>query len=78
MFIHGAGGIGQAYACSCADAPDNKYFDPVIRSNGEFVKTKGYCTDIFFKAALGWIKKQRTNPIPFLLTLQRMLLMAHS
>ena len=26
-FIHGAGGIGQAYNCSCADAPGNKYFD---------------------------------------------------
>ncbi|MCA9223633.1 MAG: sulfatase-like hydrolase/transferase, partial [Planctomycetales bacterium] len=33
-FIHGAGGIGQAYDCSCADAPNNKYFDPVIRHNG--------------------------------------------
>jgi hypothetical protein len=39
-FIHGAGGIGQAYACSCADAPDNSYFDPVIRYNGQFVKTQ--------------------------------------
>ena len=34
VFIHGAGGIGQAYKCSCADAPKNKYFDPVIRHNG--------------------------------------------
>ena len=40
-FIHGAGGIGQAYDCSCADAPGNKYFDPVIRHNGSFVKTEG-------------------------------------
>ena len=38
-FIHGAGGIGQAYDCSCADAPGNKYFDPAIRHNGSFVKT---------------------------------------
>ena len=37
-FIHGAGGIGQAYDCSCADAPGNKYFDPVIRHNGSFVQ----------------------------------------
>ena len=65
VFIHGAGGIGQAYACSCADAPGNKYFDPVIRYNGEFVKTKGYCTDIFFKAALGWIKKVKNESDPF-------------
>ena len=32
-FIHGAGGIGQSYACSCADVPNNKYMDPVIRHN---------------------------------------------
>ncbi|MBT5020584.1 MAG: arylsulfatase [Planctomicrobium sp.] len=56
-FIHGAGGIGQAYACSCADAPGNKYFNPYIKHNGSFVKTEGYCTDLFFTAALGWIKE---------------------
>ncbi len=64
-FIHGAGGIGQAYKCSCADAPGNKYFDPVIRHNGSFVKTKGYCTDLFFHAGLGWIKKVKDAKAPF-------------
>ncbi|MCB1229614.1 MAG: arylsulfatase [Verrucomicrobiae bacterium] len=64
-FIHGAGGIGQAYDCSCADAPQNSYFDPVIRHNGEFVKTHGFCTDIFFSAALGWIKEQKEKEEPF-------------
>ena len=64
-FNHGAGGIGQAYDCSCADAPGNKYFDPVIRHNGSFVKTDGYCTDLFFTAAMGWIKKVRQRDAPF-------------
>ena len=64
-FIHGAGGIGQAYNCSCADAPGNKYFDPVIRHNGSFVKTKGFCTDIFFRAALGRIKNVKGDGPPF-------------
>ena len=64
-FIHGAGGIGQAYACSCADAPGNKYFDPVIRHNGSFVKTKGYCTDLFFTAGLGWIEEVKDEEAPF-------------
>ncbi len=64
-FIHGAGGIGQAYKCSCADAPGNKYFDPVLRHNGKFVKTKGYCTDLFFTAALGWINKVKDEGKPF-------------
>ncbi|MFT4547698.1 MAG: arylsulfatase A-like enzyme [Pseudoalteromonas tetraodonis] len=64
-FIHGAGGIGQAYNCSCADAPGNKYFDPTIRHNGSFVKTKGYCTDLFFTAALGWMKQVKDKDAPF-------------
>ena len=65
VFIHGAGGIGQAYACSNADAPGNKYFDPVIRHNGKFVKTKGFCTDVFFNKATGWIAKMKDADEPF-------------
>lgn len=64
-FIHGAGGIGQAYDCSCADAPGNKYFDPVIRHNGTFVKTSGFCTDLFFTAALGWMRDMSRQERPF-------------
>ena len=64
-FIHGAGGIGQAYACSCADAPGNKYFNPAIRHNGSFVKTEGYCTDLFFTAGMGWIKEVKDSKEPF-------------
>jgi arylsulfatase A-like enzyme len=57
MFIHGAGGIGQTYPGSCGDAPGNSYFNPAILHNGRFVKTQGYCTDVFFKQALAWIEK---------------------
>jgi len=64
-FIHGAGGIGQAYGCSCADVPGNKYFDPVIRHNGSFVKTHGFCTDVFFTAATGWIRRVKDGDAPF-------------
>jgi arylsulfatase len=69
VFIHGAGGIGQAYKCSCADAPPNqknRYFDCVIRHNTKFVQTKGFCTDVFFQQALGWIKQQKDQDGPFL------------
>ncbi|MCX7010520.1 MAG: arylsulfatase [Kiritimatiellaeota bacterium] len=55
VFIHGGGGIGQHYVGSCADAPGNTYFDPVIKHNGVFEKTSGYCTDVFFAQALKWI-----------------------
>ena len=67
VFIHGAGGIGQSFPCSCADAPPNqknRYFDPVVRHNKKFVKTKGFCTDVFFAEALHWIKNKRTRRLP--------------
>jgi arylsulfatase len=57
MCIHGGGGIGQTYPGSCGDAPGNTYFDPAILHNGTFVKTRGYCTDIFFVQAMKWIEE---------------------
>jgi arylsulfatase len=68
VFIHGAGGIGQAYDDSCADAPpngDNRYFDCAIRHNTRFVETEGFCTDVFFRQALAWIKKRKDRDNPF-------------
>lgn len=65
VFIHGAGGIGQAYPGSCADVPGNTYFNPVVKHNGTFVKTQGYCTDVFFKATLGWIESANDSGKPF-------------
>jgi arylsulfatase len=63
MFIHGAGGIGQTYAGSCGDAPNNTYVDPVILHNGTFEKTKGYCTDVFFAQAINWMAARKgTRP----------------
>jgi arylsulfatase len=59
MFIHGAGGIGQSYPGSCGDAPNNRYFDPVILHNGKFEKTQGYCTDLFFEQAIRWMNSVR-------------------
>jgi len=65
MFIHGAGGIGQTYAGSCGDAPGNTYFNPAIFHNGRFVKTTGYCTDVFFAQATNWIARVKGRK-PFL------------
>lgn len=60
-FIFGGGILG-----SSSDTPGNSYFDPVIRHNGRFVKTQGYCTDVFFTQALGWInQRQATKGGPF-------------
>lgn len=56
VFVHGAGGIGQTYPGSCGDAPGNTYFSPAIMHNGQFEKTDGYCTDVFFGQAMRWIE----------------------
>lgn len=70
VLIHGAGGIGQSYAGSCGDAPNNTYQNPVLLHNGQFEKTDGYCTDVFFSSALRWIEsqkdtKQGSQNVPF-------------
>jgi arylsulfatase len=65
MFIHGGGGIGQVFPGSCGDAPGNKYFDPAILHNGKFVKTSGYCTDVFYRQATEWMDTQRRAGKPF-------------
>ena len=65
MFIHGAGGIGQSYPGSCGDVPGNKYFGPTILHNGKFVKTTGYCTDVFYSQATQWMDAQRQAGKPF-------------
>lgn len=69
-FIHGAGGIGQSYEGSCADFPPNreaagKYFDNVILHNDTIVQTAGFCTDVFFDAALGFIKEHEQSGKPY-------------
>ena len=65
MFIHGAGGIGQTYPGSGGDAPGNTYFNPAILHNGRFVRTQGYCTDVFYTQAMQWISEQKRGT-PFL------------
>jgi arylsulfatase len=65
MFIHGGGGIGQSYPGSCGDAPGNTYFNPAILHNQKFVKTEGYCTDVFFAQAAKWIEGVKGKGEPF-------------
>jgi arylsulfatase len=58
-FIHGAGGIGQNYPGTQGDAPGTGYFNPVIKHNNVFKKTRGFCTDVFFQQALAWIRAHK-------------------
>jgi arylsulfatase len=68
VFIHGGGGIGQTYIGSCGDVPGNTYFNPVVRHNGTFEKTQGFCTDVFFRRATSWAEKVKGRQ-PFFLYL---------
>lgn len=61
-FIHGAGGIGQNFPGTQGAVPGTSYYDPIIKHNGTFEQTKGYCTDVFFQQALGWIKARKDQP----------------
>lgn len=45
-----------------SDPPGNSYFDPILFRNGKAVKSKGYCTDVFTEAALGFITHNRDRP----------------
>ena len=62
VFIHGAGGIGQNFPGTQGAVSGTSYFDPIIKHNNTFVKTKGYCTDVFFQQALTWIKGREGKP----------------
>jgi arylsulfatase A-like enzyme len=57
VLVHGGGGIGQP-----SDPPGNSYFDPILRQNGVEREFKGYCTDIFFHAAMDFIERNREQP----------------
>jgi arylsulfatase len=63
--IHGAGGIGQTKYGDFPVNEENLYFDNVLLHNNEIVKTKGFCTDLFFQASLSWIKKQHEAKQPY-------------
>lgn len=57
VFIHGGGGVGQT-----PDVWNNDYFDDVYLENGIRKQTEGYCTNVWFDAALQFIEKNGDNP----------------
>ena len=65
VLMHGAGGIGQYGFGDFKENSNNKYFDNVLLHNETVVKTKGFCTDLFFHAALSWMKNQYEREKPF-------------
>ena len=65
VLIHGAGGIGQLKYGDFPPNSEKTYFDNVLLHNDTIVKTKGFCTDVFFQAGLAWIKKQHEVKKPY-------------
>ncbi|MGK0196775.1 MAG: arylsulfatase A-like enzyme [Yoonia sp.] len=53
--IHKSGGIGQT-----PDKP-NSYFNPHLWHNGRPIQAAGYCTDVFFDAAMEFIEREKQN-----------------
>jgi arylsulfatase len=65
VLMHGAGGIGQVGLGDFGANKKNLYFDNVLLHNETIVKTKGFCTDLFFNAALSWTKEQISAKKPY-------------
>jgi len=59
--IHRGGGLGQP-----ADPPENqrRYTNPILMHNGEPIQTTGYCTDVYFDAAMKWIEQSKADNRP--------------
>lgn len=56
VLMHKSGGITQP-----PDQP-NAYQDPILWHNGERIRANGYCTDVFFGAAMKFIGENRQKP----------------
>ena len=57
VFVHGGGGVGQT-----PDYFGNDYFNDTYWHNGKWVKSSGYCTDIWFEGCLKFIEQNRDRP----------------
>jgi len=65
VLMHGAGGIGQFRWGDFEANSTNTYFDNTLLHNDTIVKTKGFCTDLFFSSALAWIKEKHEAKSPY-------------
>jgi arylsulfatase A-like enzyme len=63
VLTFGGGGIGNT-----PDFWGNNYFDDTLRHNGKLEKFTGYCTDVFFTAALRFIEQNKDRPFFVYLT----------
>ncbi len=57
VFVHGGGGVGQT-----PDYFGNNYFDDTYFYNGKAKEVTGYCTDVWFTAAMDFMKRNKQRP----------------
>ena len=57
VLVHGGGGVGET-----PDYWGNDYFDDTYWHNGRPKKFPGYCTDVWFDAALDFIETNKDRP----------------
>lgn len=60
--VHRGGGIGQS---SDPEGGEAKYTDAILFHNGVETRTSGYCTDVYFDAALEWMRSEQAADRPF-------------
>ena len=60
VVTHQAGGVGQA-----PDYWGNDYFDDTYLVNGHYQRFKGFCTDIWFREGIRFIKSSKEAGKPF-------------
>ena len=57
VITHGGGGVSQA-----PDFWGNDYFDDTYMVNGAYKKFEGYCTDVWFREGMDFIKRNKDKP----------------
>ena len=62
VLVHRGGGLAQP---SEPIENQRRYTNPILFHNGEQVQTKGYCTDVYFDAAIKFMKQSREAGKPF-------------
>lgn len=62
VLVHRGGGLAQP-----SEPIENarRYTDAILFRNGEQVKTKGYCTDVYFDEAIEFMKQSQAAEKPF-------------
>jgi arylsulfatase A-like enzyme len=60
--VHRGGGLAQP---SEPIANQRRYTDSILLHNGEEVTTQGYCTDVYFEAAMKFIDQAQDQGSPF-------------